>query len=168
MKTFMYAGNTLKSKNEIESEGSARAFPSRSYSQAVSIVNQRPKYSLINNNCQNFAKYLIEAISMVHLDTQTLEDVISSLVDTASSSRVRLPGTYPESSASTGTSQEFSTAQSNFSSYETAEQTPFYTAASRLNTSKSSEPDGTSIITSSIMMQPIVEESYLEMEWTMW
>ena len=162
MATFMYTGNTLKSNDEIESEGN-RSFHDSSESQAVSISKERPKYNLINNNCQNFAKYLIEAISLAHLDTQTLEDIVAGLFDTASSSTVRLPETYPESS-NIDTCQELMTPRSTFTSYHTAEQTPFYTASSRFKSWKPFGLDNTSIIT----VEPNVEDTYIEMQWTLW
>jgi hypothetical protein len=66
----------------------------------MEITATRPNYHLFENNCQNFAKFLVEAICTVSVSPETIENVLQRLgnagiVPVPVGESARLPGTYP-------------------------------------------------------------------------
>jgi hypothetical protein len=74
---------------------------------AARIVKEKPDYELLENNCQNFSKYLVDAISPGSFCVETIKDMLDQWLDLAGNPPGRLPGTYPNSvftsSTETGT-----------------------------------------------------------------
>lgn len=70
---------------------------------AARIIKERPDYSLFENNCQNFAKYLVEAISPASKYPETIHNFLQKWVPPAghSEASTQLPGTYPSSPTTT-------------------------------------------------------------------
>jgi hypothetical protein len=65
------------------------------------ITQARPDYFLFENNCQNFAKYLLEAISPGSYSPRPISDIIKRWLTATSNPQIfgRLPGAYPNSTA---------------------------------------------------------------------
>jgi len=68
---------------------------------ALRIVEQRPDYKLFENNCQNFARYLVEEISPGSFCPNTIKHVLEEWTTLATDPKRRLPGAYPNSIIST-------------------------------------------------------------------
>jgi hypothetical protein len=66
------------------------------------IIRQRPHYDVVENNCQNFVKFLVEAISPGSFCPKTISDVLEEWLERVPR-RLRIPGAYPRDSL-TGTS----------------------------------------------------------------
>lgn len=63
------------------------------------IIRERPTYDLFTNNCQNFAKFLIETICGVVASQESIQDVLRRLDDEEMKRHwPKIPGAYPESS----------------------------------------------------------------------
>src|SRR5271170_3368973 len=59
------------------------------------ITEQRPTYQLFENNCQNFAKYLIEFMCPGCLTPDTIQVVLQRWQDGTVQPSGRIPGAYP-------------------------------------------------------------------------
>jgi hypothetical protein len=70
---------------------------------ALRIVKDKPDYELFENNCQNFSKYLVDAISPGSFCVDTIKDMLDRWLDPAVIPLGRLPGTYPRSVCSSST-----------------------------------------------------------------
>ena len=68
---------------------------------ALRIKSERPDYELLKNNCQNFARYLVEEISPGSFCPKTIKHVFEEWTTIATDSKRRLPGAYPNSIIST-------------------------------------------------------------------
>jgi hypothetical protein len=66
---------------------------------AIRIVDTRPDYDVFENNCQNFAKYLLETICPDAPIPQTIADVLQGLqnIESLTEHSGTLPGAYPQS-----------------------------------------------------------------------
>lgn len=64
---------------------------------ASRIVKDRPDYELFENNCQNFSKYLVDAISPGSFCVETIKDMLDQWLDLPVTPPGQLPGTYPKS-----------------------------------------------------------------------
>jgi len=66
---------------------------------AIQIINEHPDYRLFENNCQNFVKYLLEAICPGVEIPDTIQCISQKLndVSTVASNPTILPGAYPVS-----------------------------------------------------------------------
>jgi hypothetical protein len=62
-------------------------------------VEERPDYSLFENNCQNFVKYLHQTVCPSASIPATIQNVLERLQ--TSRQRLSLPGAYPASISST-------------------------------------------------------------------
>lgn len=58
---------------------------------------ERPDYRLFENNCQNFAKYLLEVVCPGAARPETIQSVLIRLQTINQNISQRLPGTYPSS-----------------------------------------------------------------------
>src|SRR5208282_3024706 len=69
---------------------------------AIYIINRRPNYSLIENNCQNFVKFLLEVVCPKAQIPNTIENILARLqhMRELTCAQQRLPGTYPKSGSS--------------------------------------------------------------------
>ena len=79
---------------------------------AARIVAERPTFRLFENNCQNFVKFLLEALCPCVPIPDTINDIVQRLQDISTVARAYndvLPGAYPASVASS-TSTSFVTA----------------------------------------------------------
>jgi len=61
------------------------------------ITEQRPTYQLFENNCQNFAKYLVEFMCPGCLTPDTIQTVLQRWQDSTVQPGHRIPGAYPVS-----------------------------------------------------------------------
>lgn len=86
---------------------------------AVRITNEYPEYALYDNNCQNFAKYLVESITVRSLSSETIEESISRWLNALVPPRFVTLRTTPGYSP-TATSMSFHTA-SEISVYTASE-----------------------------------------------
>lgn len=66
---------------------------------ALRIIKEHPDYHLFENNCQNFAKYLLESLCPSVSIPETIQNILERLQDF--STQISLPGAYPPSSIST-------------------------------------------------------------------
>jgi hypothetical protein len=73
----------------------------KSLTLAIRITTEHPDYRLFENNCQNFVKYLIGAISPTALVPNTIQSVLDRLYQFRDTDH-RLPGTFPHSPQSIG------------------------------------------------------------------
>jgi hypothetical protein len=64
---------------------------------AEGITRSRPDYSVFENNCQNFVRFLIEAISPHSNVTDSVITILSRQSTIADDLIVTLPGAYPRS-----------------------------------------------------------------------
>src|SRR5271163_2124225 len=64
---------------------------------AMRITKERPTYELFENNCQNFAKYLVELMCPGCLTPDTILTVLQRWQDSTVEPSGRIPGTYPAS-----------------------------------------------------------------------
>src|SRR5271170_7120180 len=62
---------------------------------AMRITKQRPNYELFENNCQNFAKYLVELMCPGCLTPDTILTVLQRWQDSTVEPSGRIPGAYP-------------------------------------------------------------------------
>lgn len=70
-----------------------------------------PNYHLFENNCQNFAKFLIDAITPGSLTPETIQNVLERWQTVPTPYKRSFPGTYPTShSTQTTDSETFITA----------------------------------------------------------
>jgi len=70
---------------------------------ALRIIKERPHYRFIENNCQNFGRYLIETISPNSLCPKTFQSILQGLLKAPSNNpeaHAKLPRAYPSSLAS--------------------------------------------------------------------
>ena len=130
MASFKYVGKTLDSKTQIEQKCWLPLMKWEADSLGVDILSAHPNYKLFTNNCQNFAKYLIEEICNVPLTVETIEQVLNNLYDPKNREQPPLyfPGSYPHSMSAPSESGEFITAFST--SLKTACETSFHTPCS--------------------------------------
>jgi len=75
---------------------------------ALRIVLKHSDYHLFENNCQNFARYLVEKISPGSCCPKTIKDVLeewtaAAILATDHDSDRQLPGAWPPSTPSTST-----------------------------------------------------------------
>jgi hypothetical protein len=79
---------------------------------ALRIIKERPDYRFIENNCQNFGRYLIETISPNSLCPETIQTILQGFLKTPNNPEVhaRLPGAYPRSLTSDTESGTYYTA----------------------------------------------------------
>lgn len=63
----------------------------------------RPNYHLFENNCQNFSKFLIEAITPGSVTPETIQNVLERWQTLLPPAKNLFPGTYPLSDKSTST-----------------------------------------------------------------
>jgi hypothetical protein len=69
---------------------------------AMRILAERPDYSLFENNCQNFVKFLLEVICPNGPVPATIQMVLERMIDIKTSRQtLSLPGAYPPSIIST-------------------------------------------------------------------
>ena len=88
---------------------------------AIRIIKSRPNFHLFENNCQNFVKFLLEAMCPTAPVPETIRCVIERLLDLSTVARRPgnpLPGTYPPSLA-----------ESDCDSFMTASGTSWWTAS---------------------------------------
>jgi len=64
---------------------------------AMRITKERPTYELFENNCQNFAKYLVELMCPGCLTPDTILTVLQRWQDSTVEPSGRIPGMYPAS-----------------------------------------------------------------------
>lgn len=79
---------------------------------AARIIAERPTFCLFENNCQNFVKFLLNALCPGVPIRDTIQDILQRLQDiprVANAVNDALPGTYP-ASRSSGMSTSFKTA----------------------------------------------------------
>lgn len=89
------AGETTMTDEEIQVQGATnKDCPD---SPALRIIKSRPDYKLYENNCQNFAKYLVETISPGSFCPDTIQSYMEQWLATSTSSKTYLPGAYPRS-----------------------------------------------------------------------
>lgn len=83
---------------------------------AIRITEERPNYQLFENNCQNFAKYLIEFMCPACLTPDTILTVLQRWQDSTIEPSNRIPGAYPASVATISSSHNltFVTAAETF------------------------------------------------------
>jgi hypothetical protein len=86
------------------------------YLLAALIIQRHPDYSLFNDNCQNFARYLVKSICQNSMCpapfNHYVSNVLSRLLAPSYAKVVRLPGTYPESILSDDSRTETKTIES--------------------------------------------------------
>ena len=71
------------------------------------IVKERPDYELFENNCQNFARYLVEELSPGSFCPRTIKHVFDDWISLATNTTQRgLPGAYPRTATSRTTESE--------------------------------------------------------------
>lgn len=70
---------------------------------------------LFKHNCQNFASYLVQAISPGALLPHTIQDFLKTWFDPPMQSAIQFPGTFPESPTTSGDSGSYFTAVENIS-----------------------------------------------------
>jgi len=86
---------------------------------AIRIINTKPDYHVIKNNCQNFAKFLLKEICPNNTIPETIEAVLRRWQDISSlASAGTLPGIYPQSISS-----------DDIDSFVTASDTYYFSAA---------------------------------------
>lgn len=70
---------------------------------AAKIIKEQPDYSFYENNCQKFAKYLVEAICPVSVYPETIHNFLRKWLNSGGhpEARTTLPGTYPTSPTTT-------------------------------------------------------------------
>jgi ankyrin repeat protein len=95
-----YVGITEMSCEQIKFEGISLKYITKI--SAIRIVDERPDYRLFENNCQNFAKYLLERICPGVAIPDTIQMVLERLKNAISpdAKTGKLPGTYPRSTVS--------------------------------------------------------------------
>lgn len=96
-----YVRKTDMIHEKIELEGrfqSSSAFQLMVFP-ALRIIKKHPNYELLNNNCQNFVKYLLEALCPGAPIPDTIQCVLERLQDmfTVTNNTISLPGAYPVS-----------------------------------------------------------------------
>src|SRR5271156_735438 len=64
---------------------------------AMRITKERPNYEFFENNCQNFAKYLIEFMCSGCLTPDTIQSALQRWQDCTVQPSGRIPGAYPAS-----------------------------------------------------------------------
>lgn len=101
------------------------------------IVEERPDYHVIENNCQNFVKFLLEIVCPNAPIPDTIQNVLERLQDISTSrQRLSLPGAYPPSSMeclSFVTASEMSWVTASESSWITASGDTWVTAVDCLS-----------------------------------
>ena len=125
MFSMQYVGKTGMTYDEIKKEG---IFDFLRHSlAAIRIIDVHPDYDIFENNCQNFAKYLLEAICPDAPIPQTIADVLQRLQNIECLTEISgtLPGAYPLSVSPTD-DDSFVTASSTY--WFTATATSWITA----------------------------------------
>jgi len=91
------------------------------------IIRLSPTYHLYRNNCQNFAKELVESICNIHLTVETINEALESLYDPRSqnSPPAYFPGSWRQTESTSG---EYITAFSR--TFDTALETSYHSAES--------------------------------------
>ena len=99
MFSMQYVGKTTMTHETIKREGISFYI---NYSlEALQIINTHPDYRLFENNCQNFAKYLLETICPDASIPQTITEVLQGLQNIRNVTPLTaIPGAYPCSIAS--------------------------------------------------------------------
>jgi hypothetical protein len=116
-----FMGVTSSTVEEIQLEGACQSIAPLTI--ALRIVKERPDYELFENNCQNFARYLVEKISPGSFCPNTIKHVLEEWRILATDSKRRLPGAYPNSIISTVTeSGMYFTARENNSESDSSSQ----------------------------------------------
>ena len=93
--------------------------------QAENITTSRPDYSLFENNCQNFVRFLLDAISPEADVSSSVESLLNRL-STGETFNNPLPGAYPhsvESAESNSSASSFTTPASSESHESIATET---------------------------------------------
>ena len=166
----LVGGGTSDTNEEIELKGLLLI---KSYLKiaALDIIRFNPTYHLYKNNCQNFAKFLVEAICNTHVSLETIQDVLESLYNPKDMAPppAYFPGSYPPS-ISMRTRSEFFTAGSTF--FQTAEETSFHTAPAELGCSETDyNPDDRGTINDIPIDNGVTSEmsmSCIDVELSLW
>jgi hypothetical protein len=85
---------------------------------AIRIIDERPDYHIIENNCQNFAKFLLKFMCPSASIPDTIQDLFERwqrFPVPASSSNQFLPGAYPPSSRATDSTSFITASEMNSS-----------------------------------------------------
>src|SRR5271155_1658919 len=90
-----YIGTTETHHDQIELEGTLSDY--LALIAAIRITETKPNYQLFENNCQNFAKYLIEFMCPECLTPDTIQTLLQRWQDSTVQPSGRIPGTYPAS-----------------------------------------------------------------------
>jgi ankyrin repeat protein len=114
---LQYVGETSFTHGMIIQQGTYRSGTTTEFS-ATHIVDTRPDYHVIHNNCQNFATYLLETLCPGAPIPDTIAKVLQGMVEQFNHppSFPPMPGTYPESTIP------------ETNSYVTASETSWWTA----------------------------------------
>jgi hypothetical protein len=131
--SMKYVGTTLLTKDQVSLRGiSYSRLVLTVHVAAAEIIRFNPTYHLYRNNCQNFAKELIESLCKIHLTVETINEALESLYDPRYLKQP--PAYFPGSWRSVETeSAEFVTAFSR--TFDTAAETSFHSAQSSVTAS---------------------------------
>ena len=131
MFSMAYVGKTSMTYDQITHQGIGLAtLIADLLPLATEIITRYPDYCLFTNNCQNFVKYLLEALCPDATIPDTIETVLFRLQEISINLKGTcgiLPGTYPQSRILSGNCDSFVTASST--SWWTATETSWLTAA---------------------------------------
>jgi len=126
----MYGGKTSMTDDQITHQGIHLATLIADLPLANKIVTRYPDYHLFTNNCQNFVKYLLEALCSIAPIPNTIETVLFGLQEISLNLKGTcgiIPRTYLQSSILSGDCDSFVTASGT--SWWTATETSWLTAA---------------------------------------
>ena len=124
MFSMAYVGKTSMTYEQIKHQGIYLATLIADLPLAIEIVTRYPDYRLFTNNCQNFVKYLLEALCPDAPIPNTIESVLFGLQEISCGI---IPGAYPPSSILSADCDSFVTASGT--SWWTATETSCLTAA---------------------------------------
>jgi len=91
-----WAGKTFLTKERIKFEGMAQTFNFINIITALKIAREHPDYMLVENNCQNFVKYLLKAICSGSYTPKSIQDLLANFFQPQGMAayRLTLPGSY--------------------------------------------------------------------------
>ena len=121
-------GKTKKTDQEIEKEGTIQLMRLTKET-ALKIIEEKPGYNLFENNCQNFTKYLVDAISPGSFRTEMVKTILDRFI--ASDTPAKLPSHMV--SASLGFGFFFNVSENTISPIPSpmTEHFPFHSPGSR-------------------------------------
>jgi len=132
--------------------------------QAVKITKERPDYDLFENNCQNFARYLVEEICPGSFCPATIQNVLVRWRIFSAYSQTQLPRRYPpqalESLQTNSSDSQMSFVTATSCGYETATESSWISAVQSIaSTTVSTESDSLVVALNSLALETLSIDS---------